>query len=109
MAKHAKTLQRLLARPTPTSITWDEVIGLLKHLGGQTKGSGRVLLVKDEAMKRLSSVGGPRPALVSFSCQKGQKAGGLFRLNHPTREQGGVLHAVDDFFVGRTEGGQGAG
>ena len=46
---------------------------------------------------------------MSFSCQKGQKAGGLFRLNHPTREQGGVLHAVNDFFVGRAEGGQGAG
>ena len=38
----------------------------------------------------------------------GQKVGGLFRLNHPTREQGGVLHAVDDFFVGGAEGGQGA-
>ena len=37
MAKHAKTLQRLLARPTPTNITWDEVIGLLKHLGFEAK------------------------------------------------------------------------
>jgi hypothetical protein len=60
-------------------------------------------------MKRLSSVGGPRPALVSFSCQKSQKVVGLFCLNRPTREQGGVLHAVDDFFVGGAEGGQGAG
>ena len=38
----------------------------------------------------------------------GQKVGGLFRLNHPTWHQGGVLHAVDDVFVGRAEGGLGA-
>lgn len=33
MSKHEKTLQKLVAKPTPTDITWDDLSGLLKHLG----------------------------------------------------------------------------
>jgi len=60
-------------------------------------------------MKRPCSETALSPAPGCFSPQLSERRAALFRLNHPTREQGGVLHAVDDFFVGGAEGGQGAG
>lgn len=33
MAKHTKTLEKLCAKPTPADIKWDELKGLLGHLG----------------------------------------------------------------------------
>jgi len=33
MSKHDKTLLRLSAKPTPADIKWDELTGLLMHLG----------------------------------------------------------------------------
>jgi hypothetical protein len=41
MAKHDKTLEKLCAKPTPASIKWTELRGLLEHLGYQMlSGSG---------------------------------------------------------------------
>jgi hypothetical protein len=33
MSKHAKTLLRLAATPTPTNIKWSELVGALESLG----------------------------------------------------------------------------
>jgi predicted RNA binding protein YcfA (HicA-like mRNA interferase family) len=33
MTQHAKTLRKLLAKPTPTDLTWNEIAALFKHLG----------------------------------------------------------------------------
>lgn len=33
MSKHEKNLKRLCARPTPADIKWNELVGVLEHLG----------------------------------------------------------------------------
>ena len=33
MSKHDKNLKRLCANPTPADIKWDDLVGVLKHLG----------------------------------------------------------------------------
>ena len=41
MSKHDKTLQRLVATPTPANIKWDDLAGALKNLGYELlKGDG---------------------------------------------------------------------
>lgn len=41
MSKHEKNLERLCATPTPANIKWDELVGVLKHLGYELlKGDG---------------------------------------------------------------------
>lgn len=65
MAKHAKTLQRLAASPTPTDITWDEVAGLLRNLGFEEKkndGSRRKFF--NPETKEVISMHRPHPSPV---------------------------------------------
>jgi predicted RNA binding protein YcfA (HicA-like mRNA interferase family) len=33
MSKHAKALEKLRASPTPSSVKWEELRGVLEHLG----------------------------------------------------------------------------
>lgn len=33
MSRHQKALARLQASPPPSNFTWDELVGVLKHLG----------------------------------------------------------------------------
>lgn len=33
MSKHDKTIAKLTAKPVPTDLKWDDLVGLLSHLG----------------------------------------------------------------------------
>lgn len=54
MSKHEKNLKRLNTKPTPADITWDELTGVLEHLGyapvktGKTGGSRRKFYHKEK-------------------------------------------------------------
>lgn len=50
MSKHAKTLLRLAATPTPTNIKWSDLVGALEDLGYKllsNKGSRRKFVFPD--------------------------------------------------------------
>lgn len=66
MGKHEKTLAKICSKPTPCDVKWNELKGLLEHLGyemlpkGKTGGSRRKFYHKEK--DALISCHEPHPA-----------------------------------------------
>ena len=73
MAKHEKTLQKLLAKPTPTDVTWNEVTALMKHLGYEelkNDGSRRKFVIPESQMCIALHQPHPQPTMKRYAIKQ---------------------------------------
>lgn len=62
MTKHDKTRQKLLVKPTPSDITWDELKSFLKQLGyNELTGDGSRRKFVHNGKKDVISIHKPHP------------------------------------------------
>lgn len=64
MSKHEKAFAKLLASPTPSNIKWDELVGVLQHLGYSqlnNSGSRRKFYNRDRDLLIICHQPHPRP------------------------------------------------